>query len=164
MSTKKHAMQIILSPTEPTIVMSRLLDAPREKVWEAFTKAEHVARWYGGHGFSSPVCEIDARVGGHWHHVMRTPDGSEFPLDFVYTEVVKPSRLAWQHVDFGKDTQGPPRSHITAVLEDRGAQTKWTMTARFRTMAERDHTAESGFTNVVTQGTEKLDAIAQAIL
>jgi uncharacterized protein YndB with AHSA1/START domain len=94
---------------------------------------------------------------------MRTPDGTDFALEFVYTEVVKPSRLAWQHVDFGKDTQGPPLSQITAELEDRGAKTKWTMTARFRTMAERDLTAQSGFTNVVTQGTAKLEAIAHSL-
>jgi uncharacterized protein YndB with AHSA1/START domain len=94
-----------LSPDEPIIIMSRIFDAARETVWEAFTKPEHVARWYGGHGFTNPVCEMDVRPGGHWHHVMRTPDGNAFETHFIFVEVVKPEKLSWQDIDLSFGVQ-----------------------------------------------------------
>ena len=70
---------------ETTIVMSRVYDAPRELVWQAMTQAKHIRRWWGGPGFSNPVCEMDVRPGGLWHHVMRFPDGHELRLEFVFS-------------------------------------------------------------------------------
>jgi uncharacterized protein YndB with AHSA1/START domain len=75
------------STVDPVITMIHTLDAPREVVWETFTDPKHVARWYGGKGFANPVCEMDVRPGGHWRHVMRTPDGGEHRLHFIFVEV-----------------------------------------------------------------------------
>src|SRR6202163_31763 len=80
------------SPHEPTIVMRRTFDAPRELVWDALTDPKHVVEWYGGRGFRNPVCEMDVRPGGRWRHVMRTPDGTEHTMEFVFVEVVKPEK------------------------------------------------------------------------
>src|SRR5262245_54420869 len=96
------------SVDEAVVVMTRTFDAPREKVWAAFTDPKHVSKWYGGHGFSNPVCEMDVRPGGLWRHVMRTPDGHEFEMDFVFIEVVKPKRLVWQSASHGERRQGGP--------------------------------------------------------
>lgn len=132
----------------------------------AFTKPEHVARWYGGQGFSNKVLEMDVRAGGLWRHVMITPDGTEFPLEFVYVEVVKPSRLVWENVGHSEHkptAAGRPTCRITATLEDHGPQTKWTMVAKFHTMSDRDLTASAGFTHVVVQGSAKLEEIARGL-
>jgi uncharacterized protein YndB with AHSA1/START domain len=156
----------ISSTVEPIIIMTRMFDASREKVWEAFTKPEHVARWYGGQDFSNRVISMDVRPGGLWRHVMITPDGSELELEFVYVEVVKPSKLVWEnlgHSDGKPSPVGRPTCRIAATLEDHGARTKWTMVARFHTMAERDLTALSGFTGIVAQGCEKLNEVAKRL-
>ena len=59
-----------ISATEPTIVMSRIYDAPRSLVWEAMTEPRHVRQWWGGPAVSNPVCEMDVRPGGRWEHVL----------------------------------------------------------------------------------------------
>jgi uncharacterized protein YndB with AHSA1/START domain len=155
----------VASPVdEAIIIMSRTFDAPREVVWTAFTDPRHVAKWYGGHGFSNPVCEIDVRPGGLWRHTMRTPDGGEFKMEFVYVEVVRPERLVWKNSDHGKP-QPPGRLSVinTVTLEDAGRQTRWRLIARFESIAERDLAVKKGFTSVITQGSEKLNDVVRAL-
>jgi uncharacterized protein YndB with AHSA1/START domain len=153
------------STDEAVIVMTRMFDASREKVWAAFTDPRHVAKWYGGHGFTNPVCEMDVRPGGLWRQVMRTPDGHELKLEFVFIEVVRPERLVWQNTSHGKPkpSGGPPTSVMTVTLEDAGQQTKWTLVTRFDSFADRDLAVRSDFAKFIEQGSEKLDAIARAL-
>jgi uncharacterized protein YndB with AHSA1/START domain len=116
-------MDIRTPDDEPIIIMSCTLNAPRDVVWTAFTTPKHVAQWYGGRGFANPVCEMDVRTGGLWHHVMRTPGGSEFEMEFVFVEVVKPERLVWKSASDAK----PPPVQLnvlnTVTLEAAGAKT-----------------------------------------
>jgi uncharacterized protein YndB with AHSA1/START domain len=151
------------STIEPVVVMTRTFDAPREKVWAAFTDPKHVVHWYGGHGFSNPVCEMDVRPGGHWRHVMRTPDGHEFEMRFVFVEVVKPEKLVWQSEDYGKRKAGPPACIMTVTLEEAGHRTKWTLVSRFESVAARDAALASGFTTMIEQGSEKLNDIVRKL-
>ena len=152
------------SVKEATVVMSGIFNAPREIVWTAFTEPKHVVHWYGGHGFSNPVCEMDVRPGGTWHHVMRTPDGSEHTLDFVYVEVKKPEKLVWQNKDYGKRLPGkPPNRHMTVTLDELGNRTKWTLVARFDSFADRDLSVQMGFARMIEQGSEKLDDLVKGL-
>lgn len=80
------------------IVLSRTLDAPRSLVFKAWTDPGHLAQWWGPHGFTNPVCEIDARVGGAMRIVMRAPDGAEYPMTGVFREFVEPERLVFTNV------------------------------------------------------------------
>jgi uncharacterized protein YndB with AHSA1/START domain len=149
---------------EPVIVMSRLFEAPRAKVWEAFTRPEHVVRWYGGRGLTNTISEMDVHPGGHWRHIMRTPDGGEYALHFVYVDVVEPEKLSWQDVDYGqRPPGGHPASLITVTLEDLGQNTKWTMVARFNSFADRDMAEQSGFSQVLTEGTERFNEVAKSL-
>jgi uncharacterized protein YndB with AHSA1/START domain len=149
---------------EPVIIMSRTLEAPREQVWEAFTRPEHVARWYGGQGFENPVCEMDVRPGGHWRHVMRAPDGAEYPLHFVFVEVVKPEKLVWQDIDYGERPPGGlPTCRNTVTMEDLGARTKWRLVARFGSFAERDTAREMGFAGRVGEGVDRFEEVARSL-
>lgn len=153
------------STREPEIILRRTFDVPREKLWVAFTDPKHVARWYGGHGFTSPVCEMDVRPGGRWHHVMRTPDGHEFATDFVFVEVVRPERLVWEHANHRRrPANHPPTCRMTVTFEDAGGKTVLTTTARFDTVADRDAAMQIGFAEIIAQGSEKLDAIARALV
>jgi len=112
------SMRTEIAAEEPTIIMSRVYDAPCELIWEAITEAEHVRQWWGGPGFANPVCEMDVRPGGLWNHVMRFPDGRELHMKFVFTEVEKPTRLVWRHADDGQRKEGPPEAVITVTLQD----------------------------------------------
>ncbi len=155
------------SVDQAVIVMSRTFAAPRELVWATLTDPKHVAQWYGGHGFSNPVCEMDVRPGGLWKHVMRTPDGSEFPMTMIFVEVRAPELLVWQSSDWGKSgpTEGPHSNHITVTLEELGArQTKWTLVSRFTSLAARDQAARMGFASTLEEGLEKFESILRAIV
>jgi uncharacterized protein YndB with AHSA1/START domain len=151
------------SVDEAVIIMTRVFDAPIEKVWFAFTTPEHVKRWYGGHGFSSPVCEMDVRPGGKWRHTMKTPDGTEYPMEFVFVDVVKPTLISWQNVDHGKRTGGPPTTLNTVTFQADGEKTKWRLVARFNSIAERDMANNMGFAGMVSQGSDKLNELLQTL-
>jgi uncharacterized protein YndB with AHSA1/START domain len=152
------------SVDEAVIIMTRMFDAPREKVWECFTKPEHVKRWFGGAGYSNPVCEMDVRPGGLWKHVMRTPDGQDYNLDFVYIELKKPERLVWESVGHSeKRAGGPPTCRQTITLEDHGGQTKWTLVATFHSLADRDMAKSYGFADMISEGCERLNAVAKEL-
>jgi uncharacterized protein YndB with AHSA1/START domain len=152
------------SSTEAVIVLTRLYDAPRELVWNAITDPRHVAQWFGGEGFSSPVCEMDVRPGGHWRHVMRAPNGMEFPINSVFVEVLPPERLVWTSEDpDAAAAAGKPVNVTTVTLEDRGAQTHWKMEARFGSLAGRDLAIRMGFGNLVAQGAERMAALLSTL-
>lgn len=143
--------------SDPVIVMTRIFDAPREVVWVALTDPKHVVHWYGGHGFQNPVCEMDVRPGGRWRHVMRTPDGAEHSMEFVFVEVVRPEKLVWRSASHGTLTGGGPHDNITTVtLEEEGQRTRWTLETRFHSVADRDTARRIGFTSVLSEGTDKL--------
>lgn len=138
------------------IVMTRVYDATRDIIWEVMTEARHVAQWWGGPGFTNPVCEMDVRPGGRWRHVMRFPDGHELHMEFVFLEVDKPKKLVWRHVDHGKRREGLPTCVTTITLEDIGEQTEWTMIARFLSVAERDAAVAMGFRNPIEASSDRL--------
>lgn len=75
--------------------IERLIDAPRERVWQAHTQAEHLAHWWGPKGLGLRVLSLDLRPGGHFHYAMVAPDGSETYGRFVYREILAPERLVW---------------------------------------------------------------------
>jgi uncharacterized protein YndB with AHSA1/START domain len=77
------------------IVISRVVKAPRELVWEAMTNPKHVVNWWGPHGFTDTIEEMDVRPGGAWKHTMHGPDGTNYPNMSIFKEVVKPERIVY---------------------------------------------------------------------
>jgi len=111
------------------ITITRLVDAPRERVWEAWTVPEQLEQWWGPDGFSVTTHEIDIREGGQWRFLMRGPDGRDYPNHIVFTKIVKPERIEHDHGgDDGK-------VHFKAVItfEERGGKTLVTMKSTFPT-------------------------------
>jgi uncharacterized protein YndB with AHSA1/START domain len=109
------------------VTITRVFDAPRELVWKAWTDPKHLARWWGPNGFTNPVCEADARVGGVWRIVMRAPDGNEFPCGGVYREVVKPERLVFTNIAMDKDGNHVIDGLTTVIFAAEGSKTKLTL-------------------------------------
>jgi uncharacterized protein YndB with AHSA1/START domain len=92
--------------------IERLLDAPRERVWQAWTEVEHLKHWWGPKGFVVSHCTIDLRPGGKMHYCLRAPDGSDMWGRFVFREIVKPERLVW--VNSFSDPEGGVTRHPMA--------------------------------------------------
>src|SRR6185436_8267185 len=90
-TTKYKATIEILSDTE--ILIARAFNAPRDLVFEAMTKPEHVKQWYGCATMTVISAEIDLRVGGKWRYLVRMPDGSEHGFSGVYKEIVPPLKI-----------------------------------------------------------------------
>jgi uncharacterized protein YndB with AHSA1/START domain len=128
---------------EPTtgsaILITRILDAPRELVFKAWTDPEHLMRWWGPNHFTSPACKIDLRVGGSYHFCMESPDGQRFWSTGVYREITPPERLVY--TDSFADEQGnvvpasyyglpgdwPLEQLMTVTFEEQEGKTKLTL-------------------------------------
>lgn len=119
------------------IVMSRLLDAPRELVWDAFTDPKQVVQWWGPNGFTTTIHEMDVRPGGRWRHTMHCPDGTNYPNASVFKEVVKPERIVYGH---GGGKEGGPGVTFEAswTFEAQGDKTLLTGRMVFATAAARE--------------------------
>lgn len=78
--------------------ISRLLNAPREVVWEVFTTPEHIRNWWGPDGFTNTIETMDVTPGGIWQFVMHGPDGKNYPNKSIYREVLKPERFVFDHI------------------------------------------------------------------
>lgn len=149
--------QTDLPAGDAVILMTRVFDAPRELVWKATTDPKHVRQWWGGAGATNPVCDMDVRPGGAWHHVIILPNGHEIAMNFVFVEVEKPKRLVWQDRDHGTRKEGPPTARFTVTLEEEDSgKTRWRMVARFNTVAVRDAVVAQGFTGPILASNERL--------
>src|ERR1700693_5467916 len=116
---------------EREVVITRTFDAPRHLVFQAWTQAEHMRKWWGPKYFTNPVCEMDVRVGGRWRMVMRGPNGAEYPCEGEYREIVAPERLVF--TNNAVDGQGKPLldGFTTVIFEEApGGRTKLTLTTR----------------------------------
>lgn len=91
-------------PSGRELVMTRVMDAPREAVFRAWTDEKLLARWWGPKGFTTPYCRIDPRPGGVFHYCMRSPDGNDYWGRGVYKELVEPERIAF--IDSFSDESG----------------------------------------------------------
>jgi len=115
---------------ERTVVITRIFDAPRELVFKAWTDAQHLALWWGPKGFTNPVCDVDARVGGALRIVMRAPDGTEHPMTGIFREVTPPARLVFSGVALDPDGKPLLEGLTTVTFAEQGGNTKLTVESR----------------------------------
>jgi uncharacterized protein YndB with AHSA1/START domain len=119
------------------ILLTRVFDAPRGMVWDAWIDPKQVALWWGPKGFSTTIEEMDVRPGGVWKQVMHGPDGMDYPNKSVFTEVVPYERLAYRLT--GGRKGGPAGQFVmTATFADKGKGTRLTMRMVFASAEERD--------------------------
>lgn len=151
------------SPAEDatTLVITRILKAPRALVWKMLSDPYHLARWWGPKGFTNRVDLYEFKTGGRWHHVMLGPNGLELPLTYTFLEVTPPTTLTYRNADadpalFGDNP--PPAFTTTLTLEDRGPMTLLTLVARFDTPEHKAAVTMRGFIEGTNQGFDKLEA------
>src|SRR6266436_8363325 len=114
----------VTTPTDREIVMTRVFDAPRRLVWDAFTKPELLKRWFGPRDWSLVVCEVDLKVGGGFRFVLRGPDGRDMGMRGRYIEIAPPDRSV--HMESFDDFPG--ESQVTAVFVEEEGRTTLTAT------------------------------------
>lgn len=98
---------------EPELVITRVFDAPVERLWAVWTEAEHLKHWWGPKGMTMAVAQLDLRPGGVFHYSLRTPAGQEMWGKFVYREVAAPARLVY--VNSFSDAEGNLVRHPMAA-------------------------------------------------
>ena len=112
---------------EGTVTLTRAFDAPRALVWQAWTDPKMMAQWFGPRGFTSPVCELDVRVGGALRIVMRGPDGNDYPMKGVFREVVPPERLVFSNIAIDKDGNHLLEGETTVTFTEQAGKTTLTL-------------------------------------
>lgn len=107
------------------IAITRIFDAPRDLVFDAWTNEEHLSKWWGPQGFTTTFQKFEMKPGGTWEFVMHGPDGVDFPNTNVFVEIEKPERIVFKHDVF-------PHFLATAIFEDLDGKTRLT----YRTVFE----------------------------
>src|SRR5215208_5093567 len=113
------------------IVLSRLLHAPRELVFAAWTDPKQIMQWWGPRGFTTTSHEMSVTPGGVWRFVMHGPDGRDYKNKIIFTEVVAPERLVYRHA--GEDEHEDVRFQVTVTFQAQGRKTLLTMRSLFAT-------------------------------
>ncbi|TGK05417.1 ATPase [Leptospira langatensis] len=120
-------MKAEISVVGREITGTKLYDAPREMVWDAWTDPKQVAIWWGPNGFTNTVHEMSVRPGGIWRLTMHGPDGIDYPNLIQYIEVVRPEKLVYDH----GDDVNPKQFHVTVLFQEEGSKTRLTMRSIF---------------------------------
>ena len=144
------------TPNDLEIVITRVVDAPRRLVFEAFTVPEHIQQWLlGPPGWTMPVCELDLRVGGAWRYVWRKSDGVEMAMGGKVREVKAPERVVTT------ERWGPewPETVNTLALTESGGKTTITMTIAYPSKEARDAALATGMKTGMDAGFARLDEL-----
>ena len=142
----------VTTPGDREIVMTRVFDAPRHLVFDAFTKPDLLKRWFGPRGWSLVVCEVDLKVGGGFRFVLRGPDGTDMGMRGVYREIVRPERSV--HMESFDDYPG--ESQVTATLVEEGGRTTLTVTVLYPSQEVRDIVIKTGMEHGAAESYDKL--------
>ena len=142
--------------TDREILLTRVFDAPRELVFNAWIDPNHIAQWFGPDGFTTTILEMDVRPGGVWRFIMHGPDGVDYPNKIVYVEIVKPERLVYNH--FSEDVDEPGQFHVTMTFAEQAGKTVLSMQMLFETAAERDRVVKEY--GAIEGGEQTLDRLA----
>ena len=155
--TRTSALQIT-TPTDREVVITRVVDAPRGMVFDAFAKPDLVRRWMlGPPGWTMPVCEIDLRVGGKYRYVWENADGQRMGMGGRFTEIIRPSLMVATQV-FDEDWTGGETLVTTELVEKNGKTTITTM-VRYASREARDAALQTGMAEGMEAGYQRLEEL-----
>jgi uncharacterized protein YndB with AHSA1/START domain len=148
---------------ERELRLTRLIDAPREAVWRAWTDPDLLRRWFAPLPYTTPVAELDLRPGGANYIVMQSPAGQRMPNRGVYLEVVPGERLVFTdaYTDGWTPREGKPFMTVVVTLEDEGGQTRYTARVLHWTREDRETHEQMGFHQGWAVCTEQLAALVE---
>jgi len=124
---------------ELELLITRVFDAPRARVWQAWADPEQMKQWSAPRGFTIPVSEGELRPGGKWRACMRKPDGTDLWLGGVYREVIEPERMVFTHAWDDQNGKPGPETLVTVTFIERGGKTEMNFRQTgFDSAGERD--------------------------
>jgi uncharacterized protein YndB with AHSA1/START domain len=150
------------------LLLSRLINAPREVVWQAWTQPEHLKRWFAPEHFTTAAAKVDLRPGGNFLYCMRSPEGAEFWGKGVYREILAPERLVYhdtfadedghpvQPEQYGLSPDYPAETLVTVTLADQNGKTLLTLRHAGLPIGEGSDMTEAGWRT-------QLDRLAEAL-
>ncbi len=135
-----------LGGAEHELSICRLIEAPRNQVFRAWTEPRLLSQWWGPHGMSMPVCEMQLWVGGLFRTLMRTAEGVEYPYQGVFLEIAAPERIVFTDA-FTPDWTPTGKPFMTAriTLEEADGHTLYTARAMHWSAAEKTAHEQMGF-------------------
>jgi uncharacterized protein YndB with AHSA1/START domain len=128
------------------LVITRVFNARRQLVFEAWTKAEHVSRWFAPRPFTMPRCEVDFRPGGVFRFVMRAPNGPDYPFEGAFREIVAPERIV-----FTGTIHDGNAAVTTIMFAEHGGKTTVTIHQTYTFESEATRGAKQGWTLTLDQ-------------
>jgi uncharacterized protein YndB with AHSA1/START domain len=149
-------LHVTAEPGVPQVLTERAFDAPRELVYRAFAEPELLVQWLGPHGYTMTIDRFDLRDGGSWRYLHADPDGNEYVFHGVFHGEPSVDGIV-QTFEF----EGAP-GHVsldTVVFEEQGGGTIVRTNTVFQSVEARDGMVESGMTEGMTQGYERLDDV-----
>ncbi|MFJ8634072.1 SRPBCC family protein [Streptomyces sp. NPDC093568] len=132
-------MEAAATTADREVVISRVIDAPRELVFEAFTEVRHLTRWWGPEGFTTTTRSFEFREGGEWVFVLHGPDGTDYPEWIRWLRIVPPERIALLHGEYRDD---PNAFESFLAFAPDGEATRIAMRTVFATKELRDEAVE----------------------
>jgi len=144
---------------ERSVSITRVIDAPRDRVFKAWVDPKLLAQWWGPHGFDNPRCEIDAVPGGKIHIDMRGPDGTVFPMTGTVHEVIAQERLVFTAVAEDRDGNPHLKSLTTVTFEEACGKTRVTVVATAQGFTQAAPQMLGGMEAGWTQSIQKLTAL-----
>lgn len=160
-NTSTGAMTLTL-PSALEVTLTREFEAPRQLVFEAWTRPGNVSRWWGQGGSTLTVCDIDLRPGGEWRYVEMAADGNEYPFGGTFSEVVPPERLVHTFM-FDVEPFNSRPATVTVRFEDLGGRTRMTETTVFQTPEDRDEMLKSGMERGAAEALDRLAALLRSL-
>ncbi|MFD2614271.1 SRPBCC family protein [Paenibacillus gansuensis] len=157
--TNNNTNQTEVNMQDREIVINRTLNAPRELVWEAWTRPEHLNHWWGPEGFTITLQEFELKTGGVWKYVMHGPDGVDYPNHNVFIEVRQPERLVYSAGDGDEDSPGQFQTTVTFAEE--GVKTLVNMRMLFKTAEERNYVVKEY--GAIEGGNQTLDRLEKLL-
>jgi uncharacterized protein YndB with AHSA1/START domain len=153
----------VSTPTDREVLVERDFNAPRQLVFDAFTKPELIRRWLlGPDGWTMPVCEIDLRVGGRYRYVWRKqPEGQQMGISGEFREIVRPEKLvATETFD---EAWYPGEALDTTVFEERGDVTRVRLTVLYQSQEARDTATRSGMEQGMAAGYDRMEQVLSSL-
>jgi uncharacterized protein YndB with AHSA1/START domain len=154
MTVKSKPLVTLTMPSDRELVITAVLDAPRDLVFEATTRPEHVKRWWGPRRMTMTVCEIDLRPGGAWRYALRdNATGREDAWSGVYREIVPPERMV-----YSEGWEGMPGHEylVTATLAEKDGKTTLTSRLQYKSVEDRDGHVQSGMESGMRESYDRL--------
>ncbi|HEY4213932.1 MAG TPA: SRPBCC family protein [Steroidobacteraceae bacterium] len=147
------------------LVLTRLLDAPRQAVFRCWTEPALLKKWFAPAPYTTPVADVDLRVGGASRIIMRSPDGQEIPVPGTYLEIVPNEKLVFTDAYAGDWVPSNGKPFMTAIitLADEGAKTRYTATVRHWTAEDKAKHEQMGFHPGWGKCAEQLEALARSL-